>query len=169
MATCSGSARSRQNRSELPLAILERGNERPQAVANPRAGVRIVGAVEHRHRRANRSRTRADTRRRPVAAACPARFPRARGRRAAAPARRRGRDHTGAGNPHSGSSTSPVILPSQPDRMCRSRSAPPDPPRADAPPRSTARRGDEELLYRHESGGALVLTDWSPDGRFLCF
>jgi WD40 repeat protein len=30
-------------------------------------------------------------------------------------------------------------------------------------------QGAEELLYRHESGGAIVLTDWSPDGRFICF
>jgi hypothetical protein len=30
-------------------------------------------------------------------------------------------------------------------------------------------QGKEELLYRHESAGAIVLTDWSPDGRFLCF
>jgi hypothetical protein len=29
--------------------------------------------------------------------------------------------------------------------------------------------GDEELLYRHASAGQVVLTDWSPDGRFLCF
>ena len=30
-------------------------------------------------------------------------------------------------------------------------------------------QGNEELLYRHAGGGAIVLTDWSPDGRFLCF
>jgi Tol biopolymer transport system component len=30
-------------------------------------------------------------------------------------------------------------------------------------------QGNEELLYRHESGGLIVLTDWSPDGRFICF
>jgi hypothetical protein len=30
-------------------------------------------------------------------------------------------------------------------------------------------QGGEELLYRHTSGGAIVLTDWSPDGRVLCF
>jgi WD40 repeat protein len=35
--------------------------------------------------------------------------------------------------------------------------------------RSSSGRSDEELLYRHSSGGQIVLTDWSPDGRFLCF
>jgi roadblock/LC7 domain-containing protein len=30
-------------------------------------------------------------------------------------------------------------------------------------------QGEEELLHRHTSGGMIVLTDWSPDGRFLCF
>jgi len=30
-------------------------------------------------------------------------------------------------------------------------------------------QGNEELLYRHESGAAIGLTDWSPDGRFICF
>lgn len=30
-------------------------------------------------------------------------------------------------------------------------------------------QGDEALLYRHATGGTIVLTDWSPDGRFLCF
>jgi mono/diheme cytochrome c family protein/tetratricopeptide (TPR) repeat protein len=29
--------------------------------------------------------------------------------------------------------------------------------------------GSEELLYRHTSGAAFFLTDWSPDGRWLCF
>jgi Tol biopolymer transport system component len=35
--------------------------------------------------------------------------------------------------------------------------------------RASNGHGNEELLYRHESGGLLVLTDWSPDGRFICF
>jgi Tol biopolymer transport system component len=35
--------------------------------------------------------------------------------------------------------------------------------------RSSNGQGAEELLYRHESGGLIVLTDWSPDGRFICF
>jgi len=35
--------------------------------------------------------------------------------------------------------------------------------------RASNGKGDEELLYRHGSGGAIVLTDWSPDGRFLSF
>lgn len=30
-------------------------------------------------------------------------------------------------------------------------------------------QGGEELLYRHASSGLIVPTDWSPDGRFLCF
>jgi hypothetical protein len=30
-------------------------------------------------------------------------------------------------------------------------------------------QGGEELLYRHTSGGAIGLTDWSPDGRLLSF
>jgi Tol biopolymer transport system component len=30
-------------------------------------------------------------------------------------------------------------------------------------------QGAEELLYRHVNSGLLVLTDWSPDGRVLCF
>jgi Tol biopolymer transport system component len=29
--------------------------------------------------------------------------------------------------------------------------------------------GNEEQLYQHTTGAAIVLTDWSPDGRFLCF
>jgi hypothetical protein len=29
--------------------------------------------------------------------------------------------------------------------------------------------GNEELLYRHPTGATLVLTDWSADGRVLCF
>jgi hypothetical protein len=29
--------------------------------------------------------------------------------------------------------------------------------------------GQEERLYSHSSGQQIVLTDWSPDGRFLCF
>jgi len=35
--------------------------------------------------------------------------------------------------------------------------------------RASNGQGNEELLYRHESGGLIVLTDWSPDGRFICF
>jgi WD40 repeat protein len=35
--------------------------------------------------------------------------------------------------------------------------------------RASNGQGGEELLYRHESGAAIVLTDWSPDGRFICF
>ena len=35
--------------------------------------------------------------------------------------------------------------------------------------RPSAGTGDEELLYRHGSGGSIVLTDWSPDGRFICY
>jgi hypothetical protein len=29
--------------------------------------------------------------------------------------------------------------------------------------------GDEERLYQHTTGAPIVLTDWSADGRFLCF
>jgi hypothetical protein len=29
--------------------------------------------------------------------------------------------------------------------------------------------GKEERLYQHPTGAAIVLTDWSADGRFLCF
>ena len=29
--------------------------------------------------------------------------------------------------------------------------------------------GSEERLYQHTSGASIVLTDWSADGRFLCF
>jgi hypothetical protein len=29
--------------------------------------------------------------------------------------------------------------------------------------------GNEEKLYEHPTGAAIVLTDWSADGRFLCF
>jgi eukaryotic-like serine/threonine-protein kinase len=29
--------------------------------------------------------------------------------------------------------------------------------------------GTEEQLYQHTSGAPIVLTDWSADGRFLCF
>jgi Tol biopolymer transport system component len=29
--------------------------------------------------------------------------------------------------------------------------------------------GSEERLYQHSSGAQIVLTDWSADGRFLCF
>jgi hypothetical protein len=29
--------------------------------------------------------------------------------------------------------------------------------------------GQEEKLYEHPTGAAIVLTDWSADGRFLCF
>jgi hypothetical protein len=35
--------------------------------------------------------------------------------------------------------------------------------------RPSSGEGAEELLYRHTATGAIVLTDWSPDGRFLCF
>ncbi len=30
-------------------------------------------------------------------------------------------------------------------------------------------RGNEERLYQHTTGSPIVLTDWSADGRFLCF
>ena len=30
-------------------------------------------------------------------------------------------------------------------------------------------RGNEERLYQHTTGAPIVLTDWSADGRFLCF
>ena len=29
--------------------------------------------------------------------------------------------------------------------------------------------GDEELVYTHTSGAQIILTDWSADGRFICF
>ena len=29
--------------------------------------------------------------------------------------------------------------------------------------------GNEERLYQHTTGAPIVLTDWSADGRFLCF
>ena len=29
--------------------------------------------------------------------------------------------------------------------------------------------GEEERLYQHTTGAPIVLTDWSADGRFLCF
>jgi len=35
--------------------------------------------------------------------------------------------------------------------------------------RASKGTGAEELLYQHTSGAAIVLTDWSADGRFLCF
>jgi Tol biopolymer transport system component len=35
--------------------------------------------------------------------------------------------------------------------------------------RNSNGQGGEELLYRHASSGLIVPTDWSPDGRFLCF
>ncbi|HET9360627.1 MAG TPA: DPP IV N-terminal domain-containing protein [Vicinamibacterales bacterium] len=35
--------------------------------------------------------------------------------------------------------------------------------------RASNGQGGEELLYRHASSGLIVLTDWSPDGRVLCF
>jgi Tol biopolymer transport system component len=35
--------------------------------------------------------------------------------------------------------------------------------------RSSNGEGKEEQLYQHTSGAPIVLTDWSADGRFLCF
>jgi hypothetical protein len=35
--------------------------------------------------------------------------------------------------------------------------------------RASDGKGAEELLYQHPTGSAIVLTDWSADGRFLCF
>jgi Tol biopolymer transport system component len=35
--------------------------------------------------------------------------------------------------------------------------------------RSSKGTGTEDLLYQHSSGRPIVLTDWSADGRFLCF
>jgi hypothetical protein len=35
--------------------------------------------------------------------------------------------------------------------------------------RPSSGQGDETLLHRHTGGGAIVLTDWSPDGRFICY
>jgi Tol biopolymer transport system component/mono/diheme cytochrome c family protein len=35
--------------------------------------------------------------------------------------------------------------------------------------RSSTGAGAEELLYQHNNGALIVLTDWSADGRFLCF
>jgi Tol biopolymer transport system component/mono/diheme cytochrome c family protein len=35
--------------------------------------------------------------------------------------------------------------------------------------RATDGTGNEERLYQHTTGAPLVLTDWSADGRFLCF
>ena len=29
--------------------------------------------------------------------------------------------------------------------------------------------GGEDLVYRHTTGASIILTDWSADGRFLCF
>ena len=29
--------------------------------------------------------------------------------------------------------------------------------------------GEEELLFRYTPGAGMVLTDWSPDGKFLTF
>ena len=29
--------------------------------------------------------------------------------------------------------------------------------------------GDEEMLFRYTPGAGMVLTDWSPDGKFLTF
>ena len=30
-------------------------------------------------------------------------------------------------------------------------------------------RASEELLFRYTPGAGMVLTDWSPDGKFLTF
>jgi mono/diheme cytochrome c family protein len=35
--------------------------------------------------------------------------------------------------------------------------------------RSSSGKGVEETLYQHTTGASIVLTDWSTDGRFLCF
>jgi mono/diheme cytochrome c family protein len=35
--------------------------------------------------------------------------------------------------------------------------------------RATDGTGNEERLYQHTTGAPIVLTDWSADGRFLCF
>jgi mono/diheme cytochrome c family protein len=29
--------------------------------------------------------------------------------------------------------------------------------------------GDEEIIYKQSTGGQMILTDWSADGRFICF
>jgi len=35
--------------------------------------------------------------------------------------------------------------------------------------RASTGQGTEERLYQHTTGASIVLTDWSADGRFLCF
>jgi mono/diheme cytochrome c family protein len=35
--------------------------------------------------------------------------------------------------------------------------------------RAASGQGSEERLYQHTTGASIVLTDWSADGRFLCF
>ena len=35
--------------------------------------------------------------------------------------------------------------------------------------RMSSGQGAEQLLYRHTSSAAIVLTDWSSDGRYICF
>ena len=35
--------------------------------------------------------------------------------------------------------------------------------------RAATGQGSEEMLYQHTTGAPIVLTDWSADGRFLCF